>query len=136
RGVGDWRGADDGEATEAGARTSPGEYRDARHHRHSGSGDPRSPRATRLPVRVSGEAAGLIPRLALPGIVLAAFLLLPFLNRPFTIDDPLFIREAEHALHDPLHPADFEQVWNAGDRQTLSHYMLGGTLPAYVLAPV
>ncbi len=75
-------------------------------------------------------------RLAAPGIVLASLLLLPFLNKPFTIDDPLFLREAKHALVDPLHPADFEQVWNAGDRRKLSQYLLGGTLPAYVLAPV
>ena len=58
------------------------------------------------------------------------------LNKPFTIDDPLFLREAKHALVDPLHPADFEQVWNAGDRLKLSQYLLGGTLPAYVLVPV
>jgi len=75
-------------------------------------------------------------RLAAPAILVAGVLLLPFLNRPFTIDDPLFIREAKHALVDPLHPADFEQVWNAGDRQKLSQYLLGGTLPAYVLLPV
>jgi len=55
-------------------------------------------------------------RLAAPAILVAGVLLLPFLNRPFTIDDPLFIREAKHALVDPLHLADFEQVWNAGDR--------------------
>jgi hypothetical protein len=67
---------------------------------------------------------------------LAGLLLLPFLNKPFTIDDPLFMREAKHALVDPLHPADFEQVWNAGDRLKFSQYLLGGTLPAYVLAPV
>lgn len=75
-------------------------------------------------------------RLAAPAIFVASLLLLPFLNRPFTIDDPLFLREAKHALADPLHPADFEQVWNAGDRLKLSQYLLGGTLPAYVLAPV
>ena len=75
-------------------------------------------------------------RLTAPAIFVAALLLLPFLNKPFTIDDPLFLREAKHALVDPLHPADFEQVWNAGDRQKLSQYLLGGTLPAYVLAPV
>ena len=75
-------------------------------------------------------------RLAAPAILLASLLLLPFLNKPFTIDDPLFIRAAQHALIDPAHPADFEQVWNAGDRLRLSQYMLGGTLPAYVLAPV
>ncbi len=75
-------------------------------------------------------------RLSAPAMVLAAFLLLPFLNKPFTIDDPLFLREARHALADPRHPADFEQVWNAGERYKLSQYLLGGTLPAYVLAPV
>jgi len=75
-------------------------------------------------------------RLAAPAIVVASLLLLPFINRPFTIDDPLFLREAKHALVDPLHPAAFEQVWNAGDRLQLSQYLLGGTLPAYVLAPV
>ncbi len=75
-------------------------------------------------------------RLAAPAMFLASLLLLPFLNKPFTIDDALFLREAKHALVDPLHPADFEQVWNAGDRQKLSQYLVGGTLPAYVLAPV
>jgi hypothetical protein len=75
-------------------------------------------------------------RLAAPAIFVAGLLLLPFLNKPFTIDDPLFLREARHVLVDPLHPADFEQVWNAGDRRKLSQYLLGGTLPAYVLAPV
>jgi hypothetical protein len=75
-------------------------------------------------------------RLAAPAILVASLLLLPFLNKPYTIDDPLFLREAKHALADPLHPADFEQVWNVGDRLKLSQYLLGGTLPAYVLAPV
>jgi hypothetical protein len=75
-------------------------------------------------------------RLAAPAIFLAGLLLVPFLDKPFTIDDPLFLHEAKHALVDPLHPADFEQVWNSGDRLKLSQYLLGGTLPAYVLAPV
>ena len=75
--------------------------------------------------RASGEAARTTLRLAVPAIVVASLLLLPFLNKPFTIDDPLFLREARHALVDPLHPADFEQVWNAGDRLKLSQYLLG-----------
>src|ERR1017187_5879845 len=74
--------------------------------------------------RASGEAARTTLRLAVPAIVVASLLLLPFLNKPFTIDDPLFLREARHALVDPLHPADFEQVWNRGDRQKLSQYVL------------
>ena len=75
-------------------------------------------------------------RLAAPALFLAGLLLLPFLTKPLTIDDPLFLRAAQHALVDPAHPADFEQVWNAGDRQRLSQYWLGGTLPAYLLMPV
>ena len=75
-------------------------------------------------------------RLAAPAILLSSLLLLPFLNRPFTIDDPIFMRAAKHALVDPLHPADFEQVWNLGDRQMLSEFLVSGTLPAYVLLPV
>jgi hypothetical protein len=75
-------------------------------------------------------------RTAAPAMVLAAILLLPFLNKPFTIDDPIFLGAAQHVLTDPLHPADFEQVWNTGERQKVSEYWLGGTLPAYVLAPV
>ena len=81
-------------------------------------------------------AARVTLRLAAPASFVASLLLLPFLNRPLTIDDPLFLREARHALVDPRHPADFEQVWNSGERQKLSQYLLGGTLPAYVLAPV
>jgi hypothetical protein len=75
-------------------------------------------------------------RLAAPALFLAGLLLLPFLTKPFTIDDPLFLRAAQHALVDPAHPADFEQVWNTGDRLRLSQYWLGGTLPAYLLMPV
>ena len=75
-------------------------------------------------------------RLTAPAMVAAALILLPFLNKPFTIDDPLFLREARHALVDARHPADFEQVWNAGERLKLSQYLLGGTLPGYVRAPV
>ncbi len=75
-------------------------------------------------------------RAAAPAMLLSAVLLLPFIGKPFTIDDPLFLHAAEHVLVDPLHPGGFEQVWNAGDRQQLSEYWLGGMLPAYVLAPV
>jgi hypothetical protein len=75
-------------------------------------------------------------RLAAPAILIASLLLLPFLGKPFTIDDPLYLREAAHVLVDPAHPADFEQVWNSGERRNLSQFQLGGTLPAYLLTPV
>jgi hypothetical protein len=75
-------------------------------------------------------------RIAAPALLLAWCILLPFLNKPFTIDDPLFLRAAEHAWQDPLHPLDFEQVWNTGERLRLAEFLTGGALPAYVLLPV
>ncbi len=50
-------------------------------------------------------------RLAAPALALAALLLVPFLDKAFTIDDTTFLREAEHAVADPLHPTAFDMVW-------------------------
>ncbi len=36
----------------------------------------------------------------------------PFLHAPFTIDDPIYLREAQHVLEDPLHPQAFNMVWS------------------------
>ncbi len=47
-------------------------------------------------------------RLAAPAVLLAAAVLLPFLGKAFTIDDTIFLREAEHAAVEPLHPTAFE----------------------------
>jgi hypothetical protein len=47
-----------------------------------------------------------------PAILLAAAILVPFLDKAFTIDDTVFLREAEHAVGDPLHPTAFEMVWS------------------------
>ena len=58
-------------------------------------------------------------RAALPALLLAAAVLLPFLNKAFTMDDTVFMREAMHALADPLHPTAFEMVWTY-DSQRLS----------------
>jgi hypothetical protein len=75
-------------------------------------------------------------RFAAPGILLASLLVLPFLDKPFTIDEPLYLRHAQHALTDPLHPSDFELIWNTGDRLQLKQLMIGSALPAYLLTPV
>lgn len=45
-------------------------------------------------------------------MLLAALLVLPFLDTPFTIDDPIYLREAQHILVDPLHPQAFSMVWS------------------------
>lgn len=50
-------------------------------------------------------------RTAAPALVLSVLMLAPFLHKPFTIDDPVFMREAGHVLEDPLHPTAFDVVW-------------------------
>jgi hypothetical protein len=67
--------------------------------------------------------------------LIAACALLPFLGKTFTIDDTLFLREAEHALVDPLHPAAFSLVWFASPER-LSVTLSNGPVMAYLLAPV
>jgi hypothetical protein len=42
------------------------------------------------------------------GMLVTALVLLPFLGKAFTIDDTFFMREAQQALRDPLHPTAFD----------------------------
>lgn len=71
---------------------------------------------------------------SLPALILGACLLLPFRDKPFTIDDTLFLRQAEHALSDPLHPTAFEMVWFV-QLERLSSLMPSGPMMAYLLVP-
>jgi hypothetical protein len=72
---------------------------------------------------------------AWPAMVLAGLLLAPFLNTPFTIDDPLYLREAQHVLTDPLHPQAFKMVWNFENWRPVSEILPGGVFVPYVLVP-
>ncbi|HYW45518.1 MAG TPA: glycosyltransferase family 39 protein [Bryobacteraceae bacterium] len=72
---------------------------------------------------------------AWPAIAVAALALLPFLNTPFTIDDPLFLQEARHAIQDPLHPQAFDVVWSAGLQMRASNLLAGGLAAPYILIP-
>src|SRR5262252_6113878 len=81
-----------------------------------------------------------ILRLAVPGILLAVVCLVPFLNKAFTIDDPLFLLEARQILKAPLEPWSFPACW-MGDETCLEQ--AGGLganaregLIGYVLVPV
>jgi hypothetical protein len=70
------------------------------------------------------------------GAVLAAVVLLPFLSKAFTIDDPLFLRQAEHVKVDPLHPSAFSMVWSEWPApRRLTDIMPSGPLMAYLLVP-
>ena len=68
-------------------------------------------------------------------MLLAALLLLPFLNTPFTIDDPLYLREAGQILTDPLHPQAFDIVWSTDLNLRASQILPGGILAPYLLIP-
>jgi hypothetical protein len=66
------------------------------------------------------------------GVLLACASLLPFLGKAFSIDDPIFLREAERALWDPLHPTSISIVW--GDAPTPVGPSSGPGM-AWLLAP-
>lgn len=68
-------------------------------------------------------------------MALAAALLLPFLNTPFTIDDPIYLREAQHLLSDPLRPQAFNMVWSTDLNLRASQILPGGIAFPYLLLP-
>ncbi|MBV8552558.1 MAG: hypothetical protein JOY54_14765 [Acidobacteriaceae bacterium] len=74
---------------------------------------------------------------SLPALILSAACLLPYLSKPFTIDDPLFLQEAQHIRVSPLHPMLTQICWNIDN----SCGPLAGTAPnnllmSYLLVPV
>src|SRR3989339_616951 len=47
--------------------------------------------------------------------IVAAFtcmILLPFINKPFNVDDPFYLKMAQHIRTDPLHPYSFKINWS------------------------
>jgi len=82
-----------------------------------------------------GSPRPLVPRVLL-ALLLAVAVLLPFHDKAFTIDDTLFLRQAEHVLDDPLHPTAFEMVWSEIPQPTrMSAIMPSGPVMAYLLVP-
>jgi len=73
-------------------------------------------------------------RAAAPAILLVIAVLTPFLDKAFTIDDPLFLYQAGHVLQDPVHPTAFEVVWSTAP-QRMSAIMASGPGMAYLLVP-
>jgi hypothetical protein len=62
--------------------------------------------------------------------------LIPFLDKAFTIDDTMFLRQAEQLLNDPLHPTAFEMVWSEStEPRRMSAIMSSGPGMAYLLVP-
>jgi hypothetical protein len=71
---------------------------------------------------------------AAPAVFVALTVLLPALEKAFTIDDVTFLLQAKHVLADPLHPTAFEMVFD-GTRLRLSRELVTGPVMAYLLVP-
>ncbi len=80
------------------------------------------------PTIAIAASCGAIP------ILIAVAVLLPFLGKPFTIDDVTFLLQAKHVLIDPLHPTAFDMVFH-GERIRLSRDLATGPIMAYLLVP-
>jgi hypothetical protein len=75
-------------------------------------------------------------RYSAPALLLATVVLVPFLDKAFTIDDTMFLRQAEQLLNDPLHPTAFEMVWSEStEPRRMSAIMSSGPGMAYLLVP-
>jgi hypothetical protein len=73
---------------------------------------------------------------AWPALLLATACLLPFLNKPFVIDDPHFLMMARQIVMHPMHPMDFTECWNLSNDCTKAYLMTPGNgLMGYVLVP-
>ena len=74
---------------------------------------------------------------SLPALLLSAACLLPFLNKAFTIDDPLFLLQAQQIRKHPLHPQSLEVCWvEDNECGTVARIMPGNILAPYYLLPV
>lgn len=73
-------------------------------------------------------------RSAAPAFLLSLVLLAPFFGKAFTIDDTVFMREARHALQDPLHPTAFDMVWGEVPER-VSQIVPTGPVMAWLLVP-
>ena len=89
---------------------------------------------------MNSESKNSILKLALPGMLLGMVLLIPFLDKAYNIDDPLFLLEARQILKTPLQPWSYPLCWN----QTLTCFAQAGSsganvregLMGYILVPV
>lgn len=73
---------------------------------------------------------------AWPALLLATICLLPFLNKPFNIDDPHFLTMAQQIVKHPMHPKDFDILWNTYESRMKAYLLTpGNELMGYVLVP-
>jgi hypothetical protein len=91
----------------------------------------RMDRETHLPI-----SAVTILGCSWPALLLATACLLPFLNKPFLVDDPHFLMMARQIVKHPMHPMDFTVCWNLGNDCKKAYLLTpGNALMGYVLVP-
>ena len=87
----------------------------------------------RSPRIVSGAA---VLASAWPALLLATVCLIPFLRKPFVIDDSHFLTMAQQIIKHPTHPMDFDICWNGPFACTKAYLLTpGNALMGYALAP-
>jgi hypothetical protein len=75
-------------------------------------------------------------RAAFPALLAAALLVAPYLDKPFHIDDPIYLRMAEQIRKEPLHPQRFEFCWDNPDSCGSAHRLApAAPLMGYFLVP-
>jgi hypothetical protein len=88
------------------------------------------------PAEASNSSIGSVMACAWPALLVATVCLLPFVNKPFLIDDPEFLAMARQIMQRPLHPMDFDLCWNVVENCTKAyHLMPGNVLMGYALVP-
>jgi hypothetical protein len=74
---------------------------------------------------------------ALPALILSTACLLPYIGKAFTIDDPVFVLQAQQIRKQPLHPMALNLCWSLdNDCSPLAQDMPGNFLMSYCLVPV
>ena len=78
----------------------------------------------------------LVVASAWPALLLATLCLLPFLSKPFLVDDPHFLEMARQIVRHPLHPMDFTICWNTADDCAKAYLLTASNaLMGYALVP-
>ena len=70
------------------------------------------PKSRRIVSHTGAISAAAVLASAWPALLLATVCLLPYLNKPFLIDDPYFLTMARQIVKHPTHPMDFDICWN------------------------
>ena len=79
----------------------------------------------------------LIVLCSLPAFILSAACLLPYLHKAFTIDDPVFLLQAQQIRKEPLHPMALNICWVEDyECGPVAQDMPGNVLMSYYLLPV